>query len=503
MKIDESKLFRQEETITKWIWHKGKGGIQCPTGFGKTFTALFVAARKMLLKKPNTRVIVVVPFDNLRTQWRNEIDKLIPEFRGRIYVDTVQAFQAKGLQYSCDLLILDEVDEYFAAGRSNIWNGTWIKFNWLLWLSATPADKQKRDTEFVKLYPTVDVITTEEAIEKGWISNYEIYNLGVDLTEEEEQAYSHASDVIDKALSKFNNNFEFAARCLSGHKDDKGNDHSAYECSIMWASHLGWRPDLAQIADGTIPANKATQEYALKVLSQWTPNLVMGYAKELFRYIKIRNKILWQASNKINLFIDIAKAIPKARIIGFGQSTDFADNVTAKLNNEGIVSVAYHSNLESRPLRQDEAGSPTLFGSGPYITYTTKSSQKYGEVKLFGTKVLKTLILKAVLTGVARVIMSASALDKGSNMPGLNLAIITSLTSNPSQFIQRLGRAIRINPLEENKKALIICMYVRNSKEERTLQNVQSSGETIYWINTVQEIGSGRSSDLDFTKLSL
>ncbi len=60
-------------------------------------------------------------------------------------------------------------------------------------------------------------------------------------------------------------------------------------------------------------------------------------------------------------------------------------------------------------------------------------------------------------------IHTAKSLDEGSDVPGLNLAIILSNTSSQTQKTQRLGRVIRY---EEDKEALVFTLVIKGTMEE-------------------------------------
>ena len=65
---------RQAESIQKWLNAKGKGTLECCTGYGKTRCALIII-KKLLKRYPNLRIWVVVPTELLKKQWAAHIEK--------------------------------------------------------------------------------------------------------------------------------------------------------------------------------------------------------------------------------------------------------------------------------------------------------------------------------------------------------------------------------------------------------------------------------------------
>lgn len=93
---------RQEVCRKKWILSKCRGTLVQPTGCGKTTSAL-KCLKSVLNKYPNMRILVVVPTDNLKTQWRKQLDEWGMEFTADVQViNTV----IKHI-WEIDILVLD------------------------------------------------------------------------------------------------------------------------------------------------------------------------------------------------------------------------------------------------------------------------------------------------------------------------------------------------------------------------------------------------------------
>lgn len=90
-------------------------------------------------------------------------------------------------------------------------------------------------------------------------------------------------------------------------------------------------------------------------------------------------------------------------------------------------------------------------------------------------------------------IHTAKSLDEGSDVPGLNLAIILCNTSSQTQKTQRVGRVIRY---EEGKEAELFTLVIKGTMEEGWFQT-SSSGKSYIEIteNELDDILNGQESE--------
>ena len=102
-----------------------------------------------------------------------------------------------------------------------------------------------------------------------------------------------------------------------------------------------------------------------------------------------------------------------------------------------------------------------------YVVHSGKTKKK-NAVSIEEFKKLKT-----------GVINTAKALDEGSDIPGLNLAIVLSNSSSQTQKTQRVGRVIRY---EEGKEAEIFTLVLAGTVEENWF-NHSSAGKTFIEIS--------------------
>lgn len=482
---------RQVLAAERWRDSAGKGGFCHPTGFGKMYETINIIMKRMIGIDPEADFIIVVNTDELRTQWRKEIKIYLGE-KVKVLVETINYFQINRLRHTCKLLILDEMSMYFSMDRQSIWNGTWVDFKYLLWLDATPVDRQKRDSTFYQMYPPVDTITVDEARDNKWITDFKIFNLGVELTEEEETAYKAADKLVSDNFNKFGRNFDLVSKCLMGEKVFENGKFmgkvEAFDFCCRVAADNGWKPEYKAYVIEGFPngLSSGAKQIITGICAIWSPDKVMGYAKKVMAGIKKRTEIIYTASNKIVATVEIIKAFPNRKTIIFSQRTAFAHATCLAINKEvGTIAVEYHSELESRPLREKD-GEPTLIGGSTFIKY--KTGKNAGEAKIFGAETLRKLAIQHIKSGLARVLCTGMALDRGLDVPDMSLAIITGFTQNPSQSQQRRGRLTRVDQKDPEKHSFYVNLYVRGTKEEDFLKSAQAQFDEVFWIDFADEI---------------
>lgn len=480
---------RQQIALQRWKDYKGRAGFQHPTGFGKMYETINIIKR-MLEKNMELKVIIVVDSDPLRTQWKEKISESInPYFlSNNCLIETIQYFQNKRLLHYCHLIILDEMSKYFSEDRQNIWNGNWVNFKFLLWLDATPEDKNKRDIVFYDNYPCCDKITQQEAEKNGWITTTKVINIGVDFTEEELENYKKAENTIDENFGKFDRDFSLIEKCLHG-VEENGVFTPAYEYCKQLSTIKGCNPEYLEYVVGGFPRNYSKEliEWVKDIVTIWAPDKLLGYAKKTMAAIRNRKEIIYTASKKVEAVIDCLNYYPNMQTIIFSQRTNFASTICQAINNQYYedIAVEYHSNIKSKPLRVNSNGELTLIGNGDYATYVT--GKKKGEIKIFGEKTIKDVTIAEVASGKAKVIVTGSALDRGLDIPKISLGIVVGFTENESQHTQRRGRLTRLDLTNNNKEAIIINIYVKGTKEESFLR-YSLRDTNCYWLNSIEEL---------------
>lgn len=175
-----SRDIRQEQCVKNWLKAKGKGCLVQPTGTGKTVTSLKVL-KTVIDKYPQTRFIVVVPTDNLKVQWEQNIDNWGFSLNGKVIIINT----AIKNNYTTDILVIDECHRVNSTTFRDIF--TTINYKYVLGLTATYERLDDKHKEVMEKYcPVIDTITLQEALLNGWISQYTEYQVLLDVDDIEE-----------------------------------------------------------------------------------------------------------------------------------------------------------------------------------------------------------------------------------------------------------------------------------------------------------------------------
>lgn len=278
---------RQQEAIRKWIKAKGKGSLEFPTAFGKTFTA--ITAMKAVLKKyPNLRILVVVPTTTLKDQWINELNNHNLIFNIEVYVINTIIKHT----WTCDMLVIDEIHVAGADQMSLVF--TKVTYKLILGLTATFERLDGKHKLLEKYCPIVDVVTTMEAINNGWISMYKEYQVLLDVDDIEQ--YKEWDRQLFPHLEFFNYNGGIAYECLG---------------KEGWKRALRYRDEIYK---GNDPEKKK------QILSA-----IMMHARQFQALVNKRKSFIHNHPEKIRIAQKIMQARPNAKIITFNYSQACAD----------------------------------------------------------------------------------------------------------------------------------------------------------------------------------
>lgn len=296
MKVDKVRLERQKQGLKLWKENGYKGLLMYPTGTGKTFCAI-LAIKHLRMQDPHCFVIVVVPTDNLRTQWKQKLQ----EFGiTSVYVETVHSLVGKS--HECDLLILDEIHSY-TGGKVFSTVFDCVKRKYTLGLTAKERDDEQDKAVIEENCPVVDIMSLKEALHYGFISEFKVYNLGLEFNQKDRIEYEKLNRQFYKYFSTFNFDFNLAMRA---------------------------NRDSALVRD--ISRNIGLEEKVVKV-----------HAFQFGRAMRLRKQYLYKADILVETAKQIVQAFPDKKIITFSE-----DNATVDLLTEVIPnSIAYHSSLET------------------------------------------------------------------------------------------------------------------------------------------------------------
>jgi superfamily II DNA or RNA helicase len=287
MKYQIDRTQRQIEGLKKWATFGYQGIAQYPTGFGKTYTAI-KAILGMIRRGKVEDAIVVVPTIELKNQWEKElVDHKVSI--AQVYVINT----AVKLDITTDFLILDEVHRYAADTFKLVFEQ--IKYKYIMGLTATLEREDGLHDIVLKYLDIFDEISVNDALDNGWISPYEIYNIEIPFNPAEAADYKKSDNAFK----------HFAAKL--------GRGAQAFETAQQWIKST----------------DKAEQ----------------GIAAAYYNSMRSRKTICLNNSNKIPAIKTIMDLFPDKNSLLFSATTEFADSVQDVL---GDTAMTFHSKLTKK-----------------------------------------------------------------------------------------------------------------------------------------------------------
>jgi superfamily II DNA or RNA helicase len=468
---------RQEVCTDKWKNNAGIGCIDACPRFGKTNVGLKVIHKRRTVN-PNSNVLILTPSEIVEKVWKElKLSNTIVLTSNKAKNDAIKLISE---QY--DILIVDELHRFTSDDDLLLLKNMVKVSRFRLGLTGSYPYGNKT---IESLFPVVDVITEQEAIENNWISDFIEYNIPVSLTDDEQLRYIKYSELIKETLELFKNkhkfvnentnlfdsDFDLIMSCYVG-KRLKHNKTKYIPASIIRdvvATQSGWSRTL----DLSKTINKKIDMY-------WRPENIYERCKAFRSFITSRTEILINNKEKFDAVLTILNLNPVPTII-YNGSIDFANTLADKLGNDAIL---YHSKIKSRPVVDD-------FGN--IIRFST------GKVKMFGKAKLKTEAIDGIKSGKYKYLVTVDSLDEGLNLPELEQTIITAGSTNPLKQIQRSSRGKTINFDKGDKINRIFNIYIDDFVDEfgdvitsrdksKLIERQKQYSHSVKWLNNVEEI---------------
>lgn len=203
---NSDRTLRQQEGIRKWKAAGCKGTLCYCTGLGKTRTAIEIITQ-FREKNPFPLIKIIVPSDNLKVQWEEKLAQAGLVFYIEVLViNTASKFK----ELEVDFLILDEVHRVPADSFSKVLHICNPQL--ILGLTAT-FDRLDGKHELLNKYcPIVDLITVEEARQKGWVADYKDYYVTIEV--DDISVYEQYNKQFLEHFAFFNFDFNLAMACV-------------------------------------------------------------------------------------------------------------------------------------------------------------------------------------------------------------------------------------------------------------------------------------------------
>lgn len=418
-----SRDLRQQEILDKIVKANYIGGIEAFTSFGKTRISLNIIASY----NPKS-LLIIVPSTPLQQDWINHL-------KNRKITGEVQIINtAYKNTNDYDMLVIDEAHRAPSPLWKTLFNN--IKYNKLIWLTATVERQDGNHKILLEKAPIVDKVTKKECIKNGWTEAIKIVKVPIELTKEEKVQYNKLNirfENIKLELGPGNSlktaNKVIAYLNLNNWYIKKSNNAIKFKSSL---NKLFFNPDKSNLlkAKGyTIDLKGFNLFLKLNYIKPDKEHPLFKRAllgKDLFAVIVKRKDLLYNAHNKLSETLKLVDRHKDQYKFVIGQKIDFLEKIRKNLPKKetGI----YHSKLKKK-----------------------EKLHFFNKFKDGRTKI-KTLI-------------SAKSLVEGIDIPKLEIVIVTSFTSSKITNIQLQGRLGR---LYEDKKPIIYYLFCKGTIEEES-----------------------------------
>lgn len=291
MKIDPQKLSDQLSFINTWKSKGAKGSLVAITGYGKSMVGI-LAIRDMNLRHHDRITHVIVPTTALKKQWE---DHIISWNLNHVKVYVINTYITQNR--FTHLLVLDEIHRYGSRTFSSVFSNT--QYSFVLGLTATIERQDGNHLLLEKHAPVLRRITLNEALEKNYVSDFIVFNLGVELTQNEKAEYDEINRKFNYTFSLFDNDLGKAIYALQ---------NPAYRKSLA-----------------LISGRDSTE--------------ILVDAVNFIKIMHKRKSFLNEAPSKLYAVKELFKMLNRKMVV-FSETTDFADKVVGTIGPE---SFAYHS----------------------------------------------------------------------------------------------------------------------------------------------------------------
>lgn len=280
----------QKDALQKWYNSDKKGIIEAVTGGGKTRLAQMEFALR-----PTIKTLIVVPTIHLQGQWKEFMiatgiseDKIGFIGNGKHEYDKDYAIaiinSIRNSQLNFQRLIMDEIHRYGSECNINfLYTNT---FKEIMGLTATLERQDSMHIKLLQFAPLIYQYTHKDAREEGVVSEYEIINKAVHLTDIEKSLLDEQNLIIKQLFPLYQNDFKLVQASLRD-----------------------------------------------------------GMAGKLMRAFVKRRQILLNAKQKINVVYDIIKNENSPKTIIFTEYIKTADQIVKILKEKGIKVAKYHSGM--------------------------------------------------------------------------------------------------------------------------------------------------------------
>lgn len=385
----ELTLFEyQERAIEKWKQNKYKLLFEMATGTGKTRTA--IGAMIDVLKEVESLLIIVsCPQNTLSLQWKNEIDKLNLKIEENLVIDGTNTNWKSDLNNALMKL-------YVGYYKNCIIYTTHMTCSKPEFIKSIKENKKK-----IKILFIGDEVHGLGAFQmkKGLLEEYD-YRIGLSATPER-WFDDYGTSIIKDYFG--NNNFEFTI--------------SDALCTINPLTGKTFLVNYYYFIEFIELTEEELEEY--KKLSSDITKL-FNCSKKSEKYKERREKLLFKRANIIKNAQNKYSRL-KQILLKIDNLEDTIIFVSPEQIDE-VLKILIEMNISHRKITQHEGTKP---------------------LDVYGGKTERQFIIDNFKDKKYKVLVAIKCLDEGIDIPSAKNAILMANSTNPREYVQRIGRVIR------------------------------------------------------------
>jgi len=389
-KREELKLFfYQKNAVDQWATSEHRLLLEMATGCGKTRTAIGCLKQAITQAVRPLLIIIACPQTTLSQQWKDDIDSLSTGVAANVICDgTVPNWQ---IQTSVAINKLS----------------TGLYSNLIVYTTHATCSSEK----FIALieHLPIKVLTFFIGDEvhglgapktrKGLLNRYE-FRLGLSAT---------PSRWFD----------EDGSRLISDYFDNNCFQFSIHDALITinpltgkpFLVNFNYHPHFVQLTEAELEEYKMLSEKITKMSRVVSED---GRKPSLEFLLFKRANLEKNAENKYSMLEEILEALG----VGISNTIIFVSDEQI----DRVLNILGRRNISAHRFTQSESTTP---------------SPKYGGVSE------RQFIIKKFITGDYQALVAIKCLDEGIDIPSANRAIVMASSTNPREYIQRIGRIIR------------------------------------------------------------
>lgn len=297
-RLNKEKDLMQKNALKAWKENKYRGTVIAGTGAGKTRLGV-LAIKELVDNNLIQNALIVVPTSNLRdNEWVNEISRWAEDILPIVTIECIQTARKFTEDDVFDVLIMDEVHTSLSDKHRAVYEN--VKWKYLLGLTATEPENKEYKDYLYSIAPAVFTFPLEDAVKKGLVAEYEIFNIPTKFNRAERAKYNAYSKMFT---------------------------HSTYALSQYGKSAFDTATEIIKSNNTSHPGYKDASKF-------W-----LGITK--------RRSLCYKAEKKIDVCLDIIRRYPYRKWIVFSHNIEWAEELQEKLLDDGILAICYHSKKSS------------------------------------------------------------------------------------------------------------------------------------------------------------